>query len=183
METTTSTATTWKIDASHSEVGFKVKHLMITNVRGNLDKFDVTATSKTAEDFEHVHVEFTAEAASVNTNSEQRDQHLRSADFFDSENHPNITFISNGMKRKNGNEFEMTGDLTIRGVTKPIRLDVELTGVAKDPWGQTKAGFNVEGKINRKDFGLVWNAPVETGGMLVSDEVKIHCEIQMIRQA
>lgn len=183
METATNTSTAWKSDASHSEIGFKVKHLMITNVRGTIGNFEVNATSKTPDDFEHVHVEFSADAAAVDTGNEQRDQHLKSADFFDSENHPKISFVSNGMVRKGDNEFEMTGDLTIRGVTRPIKLQVELTGIAKDPWGQTKAGFTVEGKINRKDYGLVWNAPVETGGVLVSEEVKIHCEIQMIRQA
>jgi polyisoprenoid-binding protein YceI len=181
METTT-TSTTWKVDPGHSEIGFKVKHLMITNVRGTFDQFDITAVS-TQDDFEHVQVHFSADVNSVNTNSEQRDGHLKGADFFDGENHPKIEFASKGMKKTSGNEFVMEGDLTIRGVTKHIALDVELTGVAKDPWGQTKAGFTIEGKINRKDFGLVWNAPTETGGLLVSEEVKVHCEIQMVKQA
>jgi polyisoprenoid-binding protein YceI len=182
METTNTTSTTWKVDAGHSEIGFKVKHLMITNVRGTFDQFDITAVS-TQDDFEHVQVHFSADVNSVNTNSEQRDGHLKGADFFDGENHPKIEFVSKGMKKTSGNEFVMEGDLTIRGLTKHIALDVELTGVAKDPWGQTKAGFTIEGKINRKDFGLAWNAPTETGGLLVSEEVKVHCEIQMVKQA
>lgn len=179
---TTATTTTWKVDASHSEVGFKVKHLMITNVRGSLGQFDIEAQTQ-QDDFENVNVNFTGQVASITTGSEQRDGHLMGADFFDAENHPMISFVASGMKKKSDDEFELNGDLTIRGVTKPIALNVEYSGLAKDPWGQIKAGFVVEGKINRKDFGLVWNAPTETGGLLVSDEVKIHSEIQMVKQA
>lgn len=179
---TTATTTTWKVDASHSEVGFKVKHLMITNVRGSLGQFDIEAQTQ-QDDFENVNVNFTGQVASITTGSEQRDGHLMGADFFDAENHPMISFVASGMKKKSDDEFELNGDLTIRGVTKPIALNVEYSGLAKDPWGQIKAGFVIEGKINRKDFGLVWNAPTETGGLLVSDEVKIHSEIQMVKQA
>jgi polyisoprenoid-binding protein YceI len=179
---TTATTTTWKVDASHSEVGFKVKHLMITNVRGSLGQFDIEAQTQ-QDDFENVNVSFTGQVASITTGSEQRDGHLMGADFFDAENHPMISFVASGMKKKSDDEFELNGDLTIRGVTKPIALNVEYSGLAKDPWGQIKAGFVVEGKINRIDFGLVWNAPTETGGLLVSDEVKIHSEIQMVKQA
>ena len=188
METTTTPqttaspqTTTWSLDPSHSEIGFQVKHLMITSVRGKFDKFDIHATCP-ANDFEKVHVEFTADTASVNTSSEQRDGHLKSADFFDSENHPQMTFKSNGMKKISGDDYEMSGDLTIRGVTKPVKVKVEVAGMVKDPYGQTKAGFIVEGKINRKDFGLLWNATLETGGLMVSDDVKIHADIQMIRK-
>jgi polyisoprenoid-binding protein YceI len=188
METTTTPqttaspqATTWSLDPAHSEIGFQVKHLMITSVRGKFDKFDIHATCP-ENDFEKVHVEFTADTASVNTSSEQRDGHLKSADFFDSENHPQMTFKSNGMKKISGDDYEMSGDLTIRGVTKPVKVKVEVAGMVKDPYGQTKAGFIVEGKINRKDFGLLWNATLETGGLMVSDDVKIHADIQMIRK-
>lgn len=179
---TTATTTTWKVDASHSEVGFKVKHLMITNVRGSLGQFDIEAQTQ-QDDFENVKVNFIGQVASITTGSEQRDGHLMGTDFFDAENHPMISFVASGMKKKSDDEFELNGDLTIRGVTKPIALNVEYSGLAKDPWGQIKAGFVIEGKINRKDFGLVWNAPTETGGLLVSDEVKIHSEIQMVKQA
>ena len=182
METTTSVQTsTWTLDPAHSEISFQVKHLMITNVRGKFDKFDIHSTCP-ENDFEKVKVEFNAETSSVNTNSEQRDAHLRSADFFDSENHPKLTFKAEGMRKVSGDEYEMTGDLTIRGVTKPVKVKVELSEIIKDPYGQTKAGVTVNAKINRKDFGLTWNTALETGGVMVSDEVKIHGDIQMIRQ-
>jgi polyisoprenoid-binding protein YceI len=174
--------TKWVLDASHSEVSFKVKHLMVTNVSGNFNSFSVTAET-TDDHFSNAVVEFAADTASISTNSEQRDEHLKSADFFDAANFPHITFKATKLEKAGSDDFELTGDLTIKGVTKSIKLNAEFGGVVKDPWGNTKAGFTVTGKINRKDFGLSWNAALETGGVMVSEDVKINSEIQLIKQA
>lgn len=171
---------TWKADPSHSEVTFKVKHMMITNVTGIMSDYDITAVSDD-EHFLDAEITFRGKATSISTGSQQRDEHLRSAEFFDVEKNPEITFKSTSFKQA-GESYILKGDLTIRGVTKPISLDVEFNGMQKDPWGQIKAGFSVSGKINRKDFGLTWNATLETGGVLVSDDVRVACEIQMIKQ-
>lgn len=174
--------TKWVSDPSHSEVGFKVKHLMVTNVSGSFNTFSVTAET-TGDDFSNATVDFSADATSISTNSEQRDEHLKSADFFDATNFPHITFKATGFEKKGGDEaFELTGDLSIKGVTKSVKLNVEYGGVVKDPWGNIKAGFTVTGKINRKDFGLNWNAMLETGGVMVSEDVRINSEIQLIKQ-
>ncbi|HEY8405035.1 MAG TPA: YceI family protein [Flavobacteriales bacterium] len=165
----------WNLDPTHSEVSFKVKHMMITNVTGILGSFQVDAESDD-EAFSNAKVKFTGDIKSISTNNEQRDQHLQSADFFDTENHPQIIFESTSYK-----EGKLDGNLTIRGITKPITLEVEFGGIGKDPWGNTKAGFTVNGKINRREFGLLWNASLETGGVLVSDEVKINGEIQLVK--
>ena len=170
----------WNLDPAHSEVTFKVKHMMITNVSGNFKEFTVDAATD-GEDFSKPEINFTAKAASVNTNSEQRDGHLRSADFFDAEKFPEITFKASKYEKVSGNDYTLQGDLTIKDVTKTISLDVEYGGIQKDPWGNMKAGFTISGKINRKDFGLTWNAALETGGVMVSEEVKINCEIQLIK--
>jgi polyisoprenoid-binding protein YceI len=171
----TETKTTWKIDASHSEVQFKVKHMMITSVTGNFEKFDATIESD-GEKFENAKISFTAEAASVNTNSTDRDNHLRSADFFDTENHPEIKFESTAFDGET-----LSGNLSMRGATKPVKLNVDFGGIGKDPWGNLKAGFTITGKINRKEWGLNWNAALEAGGMLVSEDVRINCEVQFVR--
>jgi polyisoprenoid-binding protein YceI len=170
----------WKLDPSHSEVTFKVKHMMITNVSGSFNSFEATAVTE-EENFGTAQLEFTAQTASINTNSEQRDTHLRSAEFFDAEKFPAIQFKGTRFTNKSGSDYTLEGELSMHGVTKSIVLDVEFGGLQKDPWGQTKAGFTVSGKINRTDFGLSWNAALETGGVLVSEEVRIHCEIQMIK--
>lgn len=169
----------WTLDPAHSEVTFKVKHMMITNVTGLLKDYSVEAETA-SEDFTKGKVKFNAKLNSIDTGNEQRDTHLRSADFFDVEKHSDLTFTSTSFE-KNGDDYKLKGDLTIKGVTKPITLDVEFGGINKDPWGNTKAGFSVTGKLNRKDFGLNWNAALETGGVLVSDEVKIAAEIQLIK--
>ena len=174
--------TKWVLDASHSELGFKVKHLMVTNVSGSFNSFSVSAET-TGDDFTNAAVAFTADTASISTNSEQRDGHLKSADFFDVENFPSIAFKATKFEKLGDDEYALTGDLTIKGVTKSEKLKVEFGGVVKDPWGNTKAGFTVTGKINRKDFGLNWNAALETGGVMVSEEVRINSEIQLIKQA
>jgi polyisoprenoid-binding protein YceI len=167
----------WALDPTHSEVGFKVKHLMITNVSGGFSRFSAEAES-TDESFNDAKIRFSADIDSINTGNEQRDTHLKSADFFDAASHPQLTITANGLK---GDKLEAT--VSMHGVSKPVTLDVDFGGVAKDPWGNTKAGFTLSGKINRKDFGLNWNAPVEAGGVLVSEEVKLHAEIQLVKQA
>ena len=176
----TTTKTKWSLDPAHSEVSFKVKHMMITNVTGLLRDYTVEVDAKD-EGFSHAEVTFIGKLKSITTGNEQRDEHLRSADFFDVENNADVVFKSTDYTRS-GDDITLEGDLTIKGVTKPVRLDVEFAGVQKDPWGNMKAGFTVTGKLNRKDFGLNWNTALETGGVLVGDEVKINCEIQLIRQ-
>jgi polyisoprenoid-binding protein YceI len=173
---------TYKIDAAHSEITFKVKHLMITNVTGNFKQFDATLEAAN-EDFSDASISFEADINSINTNNEQRDAHLKSDDFFAAESFPKLSFVSTGFKKVGDGEFTLIGDLTIRDVTKSIELAVEYGGTMVDPWGQTKAGFEIGGKINRKEFGLQWTATTEAGGIVVSDEVKLHLSVQMIKQA
>lgn len=172
--------TIWKLDASHSEVMFKVKHMMITNVTGNFREFEGNAESDD-DQFANPAITFSAKTASVDTNSEQRDGHLKSADFFDAVTFPTIDFKGTSFTKKSNGDYLLEGELSLHGITKPIQLDVEFGGINKDPWGQTKAGFTVSGKINRSDFGLTWNSALETGGVLVSEDVKIHAEIQMVK--
>jgi len=172
----------WVIDPTHSEVQFKVKHLMITTVTGSFDKFEASIETDN-EDFSKAKISFSAETGSVLTGNADRDNHLKSPDFFDVDKFPKLTFVATKYESvDNDGSYELYGDLTIHGVTKNVRLEVEFGGVAKDPWGNVKAGFTINGKINRKDFGLVWNAPTEAGGVLVSEEVRIACEIQLIEQ-
>lgn len=171
------TAGTWAIDPSHSEVGFTVRHLMVSKVRGSLSGVagSITVTDDSAT------VNATIDAATINTRDENRDGHIKSADFFDVENHPTWTFTSTSFTGK-GSDFTLVGDLTLRGVTKSVTLDVEFVGVNTDPWGNTKAGFEAKGEINRKDFGVEWNAPLETGGVLVGEKVNIELNIQAALQ-
>ena len=172
----------WVVDPMHSEIQFKVKHLMITNVTGSFDKFDVSAETED-EDFMKAKISFSADVDSISTGNEQRDAHLKSADFFDAANHPQIKFVATKYENvDNDGSYELYGDLTIRGITKNVKLDVEFGGVVKDPYGNTKAGFTINGKIKRKDFGLHWDAVTEAGGIVVSDEVRIMCEVQLIEQ-
>ena len=172
----------WKIDPAHSEIQFKVKHLMITTVTGYFKKFDLEVETET-EDFNTAkRIEFTADIDSIDTNSLQRDTHLKSADFFDAENHRQLKFVGRKFE-SDGDEAILDGDLTIRGVTKPFTVKVELGGTVVDPYGQHKAGFTVAGKISRKEFGLTWNAVTEAGHVVVSDEIRIHAEIQLVRQS
>lgn len=174
--------TKWVIDPAHSEIQFKVKHMMITTVTGSFKEFRSEVETK-GEDFATAKVTFEANTTSIFTNAEQRDAHLRSADFFDADNFPVMSFVSSRLEKIDDESWQLNGDLTIRGVTNPVRLDVEFGGVGKDPWGNTKAGFSLNGKINRKDWGLNWNAALEAGGVLVSDDVRIFCEIQYSKQA
>ncbi|SIO42461.1 YceI family protein [Chitinophaga niabensis] len=173
---------TWKIDALHSEIEFKVKHLMITNVTGYFGEYDATLSGD-KEDFSDAKITFESNVSSISTKNAQRDEHLKSEDFFDAANHPKITFASTEVKKKDAENFVLKGDLTIRGNTRPVELNVEYTGLTVDPYGQTKAGFELTGKINRKDFGLTWTATTEAGGLVVSDEVRLIAAVQMIKQA
>ncbi len=173
--------TTYKIDPSHSEIHFKVKHLMISTVTGSFKKFDASMETN-QEDFSDAKISFSAETSSIDTNDERRDGHLQSADFFDAANHPKISFISTSLIKKGEGEFEVTGDLTVKDITKIATLKVTHLGTMTDGYGQTKAGFEVEGKINRKDWNLGWNMPMNNGGLLVSDEVKLILNVQMTKQ-
>lgn len=174
--------TSWAIDPSHSEVTFRVKHLMISSVTGKFGTFSGTAQTE-GDDFSTATASFTAQVGSIHTNDAQRDGHLKSADFFDAEKHPEITFRLNKVSAAGGaSEYNLEGELSIRGVTKNVKLHAEFGGIGKDPWGNTKAEISVTGTINRDDFGLTWNAALETGGVLVSQEVKINCEIQLLKE-
>ncbi len=174
--------TKWIIDPEHSEIQFKVKHMMITTVTGSFKEFSSEVETE-GKDFTTARIRFEAATSSIFTNAEQRDAHLRSADFFDAENFPVMSFVSSRLEKIDDESWQLSGDLTIRGVTNPVKLDVEFGGVGKDPWGNTKAGFSLSGKINRKDWGLNWNAALEAGGVLVSDDVRIFCEVQYAIQA
>lgn len=169
-------ATTWNLDPTHSEITFKVRHMMISNVKGEFKNFNVSLES-VDDTFKNVIVKADIDTDSVSTNNTDRDTHLKSAEFFNAENHPKITFEADSLSS------EVVGTLTINGVSKPVTLDVDFGGINVDPWGQTKAGFSFEGKIKRSDFGLNWNAALEAGGVMVSDEVKIAGELQFVKQA
>jgi polyisoprenoid-binding protein YceI len=174
--------TTWTIDTAHSHVGFSIKHLMIATVRGSFREVQGSVTVDES-DPTTARIDITIPTASVTTADEKRDAHLRSADFFDVERFPNMTFRSKRVERQSGDSFRVVGDLTIRDVTREVVLDVELLGRAKDPWGNEKAGFEATTKIKRGDYGLTWNAALETGGVLVGDKIKITLDISGIKQA
>lgn len=173
-------STKWNIDPTHSEITFKVRHLMISTVSGYFNVFEGEAETET-EDFKSVkNMNFKADVNSINTNNEQRDEHLKSADFFDMQNHPYIKFSAQNVDFSNG---KVKGDLTIREVTKPVTLDVDFGGTVVDGYGQTKAGLTVSGKISRKEFGLTWNNVTEAGSVVVSDDVRLSAEVQFTKQA
>lgn len=175
-------ATKWVLDPTHSEVNFKVKHLVISTVSGHFRSFDGTVESTDDSDFGSAKVAFSIDAASIDTNQEQRDDHLRSADFFDVENFPSISFVSNSIKSVGDDEFVIEGDLTVKDVTKKVELNAEHGGNVTDAYGNYKAGFEVTGKINRKDFGLVWNAVTEAGSVVVGDRINLQASLQFIKQ-
>jgi polyisoprenoid-binding protein YceI len=177
-----SVKTKWVVDPTHSELLFKVKHLMITNVKGEFRKFNVEVLSDGSR-FGNAQINVTIDAASVFTNNDDRDAHLKSGDFFDVENHKELSFTSTSLKKIDDETYKLTGLLTIRGTANEVVLDVEFGGINKDPWGNEKAGFSISGKFNRKDWGLNWNAALETGGVLVSDEVRLNAEIQLVKQS
>ncbi|WP_100614564.1 YceI family protein [Confluentibacter citreus] len=172
--------TTWVLDPGHSELTFKVKHMMISNVKGEFKDFSIDVIG---EDILKSKIHATVEASSINTNNEDRDNHLKAADFFDVEKHKNLSFTSTSIKQTDDDEYELKGVLTIKGISKEVTLEMEFGGINKDPWGNEKAGLSISGKINRKDWGLNWNTALETGGVLVSDEVKIYGDIQFVKQS
>lgn len=173
--------TKWAIDPAHSEIGFKVKHMMFTNVSGKFEAFDATIVTED-DNFENASIEFSAEINSIDTHNTDRDNHLKSADFFDADNHPKLTFKASSFTKADDHNYELAGDLSLRGITKSVKFPVEFSGLMKDPWGNTKVGLNISGKINRKDWGLNWNSALETGGVLVSEEVLLDIELQLIKQ-
>ncbi|OSZ78186.1 hypothetical protein CAP35_07960 [Chitinophagaceae bacterium IBVUCB1] len=172
--------TNWALDASHSELQFKVRHMMISNVTGEFQQFNGTVTTE-GDDFTTANIQFTADVNSITTKNEQRDGHLKSADFFDAANHPEMKFESTKLEKQDEASYKLHGNLTIRATTLPVTLDVEYGGTIKDPWGNTRSGFVVEGKINRKDYGLNWSALTEAGGLVVSDDVKIHAAVEFVK--
>jgi polyisoprenoid-binding protein YceI len=179
MTKTALTQTKWGIDPTHSEVQFKVKHLVISTVTGSFKKFAGEVISET-EDFNNAEVNFTIDATSIDTNQADRDGHLKSDDFFAVAQYPELTF-SGTLYKKKGNDYKLAGDLTIRGTARPVELDVEFGGVVKDPWGNVKAGFEMTGKVNRKEFGLSWNALTEAGGVVVGEDVKLHINVEVVK--
>jgi polyisoprenoid-binding protein YceI len=168
----------WKIDPLHSEVQFKVKHLMISTVTGDFKAYDATAETASEDSFENAQISFSAQIDSISTGNEQRDGHLKSGEFFDAEAFPTLSFVSTSYLNN-----ELKGNLTIKDVTKEVVLDAEFGGLMTDFYGQTKAGFEISGKINRKDFGLTWSAVTEAGGVVVSDDVKLILNVQLTKQA
>ena len=175
------TKTKWVIDPMHSQIGFKVKHLMVANVRGTFKEFEASIYT-TDEDFLSAEIDFWINPASIDTGQEKRDDHLRSADFFDVDKFKEINFTGNTFEKVGEERYALYGDLTMKGIRKQIKLDVQFGGVIKDPWSNHKAIFTINGKINRKDWGLNWNAALETGGVLVSEDVWISCEVQLMKQ-
>lgn len=183
METETLTKTKWGIDPAHSEVAFKVKHLMITNVKGVFKEYGASIYT-TGNDFMTAEIDFWMNPSSVDTGDANRDGHLKSPDFFDVDNHKQITFCANTYEKvDNDGSYELYGDLTIKGITKRVKMDVEFGGIVKDPWGNQKAGFKITGKIDRKEWNLQWNVALESGGILVGDSVYISCEVQLFKQS
>lgn len=169
----------WTIDPTHSEINFKAKHLVISSVTGKFKQFEGQAEAG-AEDFDGAKVSFTAEISSIDTNQPDRDAHLKSADFFDAEKYPVLKF-ENGLIEKSGGDYKLKGELTIKDITKPVVLDADFGGIAEDPYGNTKAGFEIEGKVNRKDFGLTWSAITEAGNVVVGDTIRIMANVQFVK--
>lgn len=179
MSTATVVATKWGIDTTHTEVQFKVKHLVISTVTGFFKKFSGSVESE-SEDFDGASVNFSLDVNSIDTNQADRDAHLKSPDFFAAEQYPTVDFVGT-LKKVTGTDYKLDGALTMRGTTKAVVLDVVFGGIMVDPWGNTKAGFEINGKVNRKDFGLNWNALTEAGGMVVSEDVKLHINAELAK--
>jgi len=170
-------AGTWNLDQAHTEIGFAARHMMVSKVRGKFEKY--TGTITTAANPLESHAEAEIDLSSITTGNDQRDGHLRGSDFFDVDTHPSMTFRSTGV-RPDGDDFLVDGELTIRGITKPITLKVELGGFGPDPYGGTRAGFSASAEINRSDFGVSWNAALEGGGVVISDKITIHIEAEAV---
>jgi polyisoprenoid-binding protein YceI len=174
--------TKWVLDPTHSQLGFKIKHLMITSVSGSFRNFKAEVEANET-DFSTAQINLTAEMESISTNNEQRDAHLRNADFFEVEKYPELKFKSTKVTKTGSDTFDLYGELTLKGITKPVKLHVEYNGIAKDPWGGERSGFAITGKINRSDWGVNFNGVLETGSVMLSEEVKITGEIQLVKQA
>jgi polyisoprenoid-binding protein YceI len=177
------TTTKWVLDPTHSEVQFKIKHLVISTVTGSFNTFAGSMQSAGDDTFENAQVEFSLDVESINTNQEQRDAHLRGEEFFDSAKFPQIKFVSTSFVKESGNDYKVAGHLTVKDVTKPVTLEAEYGGSAVDFYGNHKAGFEVTGKINRKEFGLTWGAVTEAGSIVVGDDVKLIINVQFAKQA
>jgi polyisoprenoid-binding protein YceI len=178
---TTMVKTKWRIDPAHSEIHFKARHLVISTVTGSFSKFEGSVHSS-ADDFTDAEIEFSADVESINTNHSDRDTHLRSPEFFDVESYPKLTFRSREFKKKSNDTYTLVGDLTIKNITRTVTFDAEYGGIVKDPWGNMKAGFEINGKINRKEFGLTWNAVTEAGNLVVADEIKIQINVELVKE-
>jgi len=172
--------TKWALDSTHSEIQFKVRHLMVSWASGTFKKFEVDVKSQ-GDDFTTAKIRFTADVNSIDTSNEQRDAHLRNADFFDADNHPQVIFESEKMERLDDEHYKLHGTLTLRGSSKPVVLNVEYGGIMQDPWGNTRTGFTVTGKINRKDFGISFGGVTETGGILLGDDVNINANVEFVK--
>lgn len=172
--------TTWQLDPAHSEITFRVRHLVVATVSGRFRTFQATVSTE-GDDLVSAQIDFTAETASIDTGIGDRDAHLRSDDFFNAEQYPNLHFRSTALRPTGENTYDLEGNLTIRDVTKPIVLKVEHGGTVTDPWGNVKTGFEVNGSIRRKEFNLRWDVLTEAGGAVVSDEVKIHCNVEFVK--
>lgn len=181
MNTDVATTTKWGMDTAHSEIHFKVKHMMVSTVTGSFNDFTGGVETEN-EGFEGAQIWFSARIDSIDTNNSQRDEHLKSDDFFNAAAFPELTFKSRSFSKKSNGDYSLVGDLTIRDFTHEVQLDVEYNGTAVDPYGQTKAGFEISGKISRKSFGLKWNAVTEAGGVMVSDEVRLVLNVQLVKQ-
>ncbi len=173
--------TKWAIDPAHSEIQFKVKHMMISTVTGHFKQFNATVETE-GDDFSTAKINFSADVKSISTNNEQRDGHLNASDFFESESHPQLIFVSDSMEKLNDENYRLIGTLTMRGVSKAITLEVELGGIMVDPYGNTRAGFSIAGKVNRKDYGVNFSMISETGSILLAEEVKIHVNAEFLKQ-
>ena len=175
-------STTWVLDPTHSELQFKIKHLMISTVTGQFNQFKGTVETNN-DDFTSAKVHFEAEINSISTNNEQRDEHLKAGDFFNAEIYPKLVFEGENMEKTGVDEYKLRGILTIKEVSRKLVLDVEFGGITKDPWGNTRTGFSVAGKINRQDYGISFGAVSETGGLLLGDDVKINANVQFVKEA
>ncbi|MCB2204527.1 YceI family protein [bacterium] len=179
---TATSQTTWRFDHAHSKIGFGVTHMVIAEVDGNFKDYEGTVTTK-GDDFSNASVKFTVDVASIDTDNDKRDDHLRSDDFFNASKFPKMVFVGTSMKKTGKNTYKLMGDLTIRDVTKPVTLDVKHNGTIKDPWGNTRAGFHMTGALNRFDYNLKWNTLTEMGGAVVGKEVRLDIDVELIQES
>ncbi len=173
--------TNWSFDKAHTKIGFSVSHMVITDVEGNFKNFEGTVVAN-SDNFEDAKISFTVDVNSINTDNSERDKHLKSDDFFNAKKFPKMTFVSKSLKKISGKNYKMVGDLTIRDITKEVELNVKFNGTIKDPWGNTRAGFSLEGEVNRFDFDLKWNKLLETGGLVAGEDVTISAKVELIKQ-